>query len=78
VCQVLVMEFLEEHKGEWFTVREIWVNMRILFPELDVNLNSTSDNCKQLRKRNQVLYATKRRLVGNCMKDVIVYKFRRL
>lgn len=78
MCQVLVGEFLEEHKSEWFTAREIWFNLHTMFPELDLNLNSISDNCMNLRKHNQVFYTTKKRLVGHCMKDVIVYKWRRL
>ena len=71
MCQELVREFLSENRTGWFSVREISEG-------IGVSLNSTSDNCKMLRKRNQVLYCTKKRLVGHCMKDVIVYKYRRL
>jgi hypothetical protein len=70
MCQELVREFLGEYPNRWFTVREI-------ADGLCVSLNSTSDNCKMLRKRNQVLFRVERRLVGKVYKDVIVYKYRR-
>lgn len=70
VCQEIVREFLCENPSEWFSVRDIAEG-------LGVSMNSTSDNCKMLRKRNLVLFRVERRLVGKVFKDVIVYKYRR-
>jgi DNA-binding transcriptional regulator GbsR (MarR family) len=71
ICQEVIRGYLSEFPRDWFTVRDISL-------ALGMSLNSVSDNCKMLRKRNQVLYRVERRLVGKCYKDVIVYRYRRL